>query len=136
MAYNLMVFEISNTPESKKEFIDWYEHLTNWSEDIDYNDPSNATIRLQNWFNEMIVTFPPMNGPLAPTDEEIDDNEELEMRLTDYSIATEAIYAAFALSLAENAYNIARELSDKHGIGFFDVSGKEDVTFPDGTRFL
>jgi hypothetical protein len=83
---------------------------------------------------EMKETFPPMNGPEAPTDEEI-DNMENDSYLTDYSIGREIIYAAFAWSLAEEAYEKMKSLALKHGVGFFNVSENDgEIIFPDGTE--
>ncbi|MGC5776747.1 hypothetical protein [Paenibacillus pabuli] len=44
-------------------------------------------------------------------------------RLTEYSVGKEVIYAAFAWSVAEDAYKMMRELARKHNVGFFDLSG-------------
>ena len=44
------------------------------------------------------------------------------------------IYAAFAWSVANEAYELTKALAQKHGVGFFDASGqKGDVYLPDGS---
>jgi len=132
MSYDLLVFEKTKAPKTKKEFIKWYKKLTEWEESIDYNQISNASNSLQNWFHEIIKTFPPMNGSLAPKDEEINGNKELELHLTDYSITKDAIYACFSWSLSDEAYNTVLKLAAKHKVGFFDASGKnKDIILPD-----
>ena len=134
MSYDLMVFDIAKAPKTKIEFMSWYKNLTEWGEKLDYDNPSNASMPLQNWFYEMIKIFPPMNGPLAPTDKQIESNWEMETRLTDYCIATEAIYMGFAWSLADEAYSLVHKLAIKHGVGFFDPSsGRDDIFLPDGS---
>ena len=48
-----------------------------------------------NFFMEIIREYPAMNGPFAPSDEEmekIEDNPELESRLTEYNIDDDLIY--------------------------------------------
>lgn len=134
MSYDLMVFEKAKAPKAKKEFMDWYEQQTEWGEDHDYQTIGVSSPALRNWFIEIKDTFPPMNGEYAPSDDEIEANENLESRLTDYCIGHDVIYAAFAWSQAEEAYELVRNLAQKHGVGFFDVSGDEDIVLPDGSK--
>lgn len=131
MSYDLMVFEFSETPKTQNEFLEWYDKQTEWEEDHDYENPEVTSPALREWFMEMIQTFPQMNGPFAPKDDEIED----ETYLTDYSIGKKIIYAGFAWSLADEAYDLVRELSEKYKVGFFDVSGNGDIFYPDGTIF-
>lgn len=119
MSYDLMVFEITKAPKTKKEFMAWYDKITEWEEEHDYETVSVTSPALQNWFMEMKETFPPMNGEFAPDDEAIENDEDLESRLTDYSISYDSVYAAFSWSLVEEAYETMRRLAQKHGVGFF-----------------
>ena len=134
MSYDLMVFEKTKAPRTKKEFMEWYEKQTEWGEDHDYQTIGVASPALQSWFMEMKETFPPMNGEYAPGDEAIEAAEELESRLTDYCIGRDVIYAAFAWSQAEEAYELVRNLAQKYGVGFFDASGDCDIIMPDGGK--
>ena len=70
----------------------------------------------------MIQLFPPMNG-YFDIDDAFENDQELEIRFTDYSIGKNLIYAGFAWSQAETAYNTMLMLAPKHDVGFFDVSG-------------
>ena len=133
MSYDLMVFEKTKAPKTKKEFMDWYDVQTEWGEEHDYDDVKVTSLSLKNWFMEMKDTFPPMNGEFAPDDEAIENDENLEDHLTDYSIGYDLIYAAFAWSVADEAYEKVRRLAEKHNVGFFDVSGDGDIILPDGT---
>ena len=124
MSYDLMVFEVSAAPKTKKEFMAWYGAQTEWSEDHSYQDHSVTSEPLQNWFKEMIEYFPPMNGPLASDD--VDDP-----KVTDHCIGNSVIYSAFSWSVAEEAYPKMRELAIKHSVGFFDVSTDNgEILFP------
>ena len=134
MSYDLMVFEKTKAPRTKKEFMEWYEKQTEWGEDHDYQTIGVSSPALQSWFMEMKETFPPMNGEYAPSDEAIEADENLESRLTDYCIGRDVIYAAFAWSQAEEAYELVRNLAQKHGVGFFDASGDCDIIMPDGGK--
>ena len=125
MSYDLMVFEPSVAPLSRDEFMEWFKKETEWSEDHNYDDHTVSSPALQSWFEEIILTFPPMNGPLA-NDDDIDNP-----RVTDHCIGRNVIYSAFAWSEAEEAFTHMRELAIKHHVGFFDVSSDEgEILFP------
>lgn len=130
MSYDLMVFEAKKAPKEKREFLLWYFEQVKWEETHDYSDPSVSSKALQNWFFEMKETFPAMNGAYAPKDETLEQNPALEDYLTDYSFGQNIIYAAFAWSLSDEAYQRMRELAKKHNVGFFDVSGNSEVIYP------
>lgn len=133
MSYDLMVFEKAKAPATKKEFIAWYEKQTEWSEDHDYKTISVTSPALQNWFMEMKETFPPMNGEYAPAPDLLAEDESLESHLVDYCIGRDVIYAAFAWSVAEEAYELMRRLAQKHNVGFYGVSEDDNIILPDGT---
>jgi hypothetical protein len=115
MSYDLMVFRKEAAPKTRTDFMKWYQNQTEWTEDHSYDDPTNTSIELRNWFMDMIKTFPAMNGPFAT--EDVDSSN-----VSDYSIGRDVIYVAFAWSLAEQAFKTMIELAEKHSVGFFDVS--------------
>ncbi|KAA1180612.1 hypothetical protein [Paenibacillus sp. B2(2019)] len=129
MSYDLMAFETSKAPQERAAFMKWYEQQVQWSEDHTYNDPSVLSEALQRFYSELSEQFPNMNVE----DEIFEAMEEAgtDNRLTDYSLGSSVIYAAFAYSVAEEAYTAMRELAIKHKVGFFDVSRNEgDIIFP------
>jgi hypothetical protein len=123
MSYDLMVFEPTAAPRDLQSFSEWYHDQTRWAEPHSYDDPRVTSPRLAAWFTDMIKTFPPMNGPLRS--EDLDDP-----RITDYSIGSVVIYAAFRWSEAQAAYVEVRRLATVHRVGFFDVSGDSEIVFP------
>lgn len=129
MSYDLMTFEISKAPKTEKEFLQWYDKQTEWGEEHDYNDISVSSEKLQNFYNEMIKTFPNMNGEDSPSDEEFEKNPELEDYLADYCIGCDVIYIAFSWSKDEEAYNLMKNLCQKYQVGFFDVSGEGEIIY-------
>ena len=134
MSYDLMVFEKTKAPANRKDFMAWFEKQVEWGEDHDYASIHVSSPALQNWFMEMKETFPPMNGEYAPDPELLDADENLESHTVDYCIGRDVIYAAFAWSAAEEAYELMRELAEKHGVGFFNVSADNgEIILPDGT---
>ncbi|WP_192822297.1 hypothetical protein [Rufibacter sp. LB8] len=114
MSYDLMVFQKNAAPLKKKEFLEWYENQTEWSEDHSYDDPANASDDLRNWYVEMQAFFPDLNGP-DTGDDAVNSNE------TDYSIGRNVIYAAFNWSQAETAFQKTIELAAKHNVGLVVV---------------
>ncbi|OZQ69539.1 hypothetical protein CA600_02985 [Paenibacillus sp. VTT E-133280] len=129
MSYDLMAFETSKAPQERAAFMKWYEQQVQWSEDRAYSDPSVLSEALQRFYSELSEQFPNMNVE----DEIFEAMEEAgtDNRLTDYSLGTSVIYAAFAYSVADEAYTAMRELAIKHKVGFFDVSSNEgDIIFP------
>lgn len=131
MSYDLMVFERTKAPQKHKDFLEWYEKETEWKEEHDYDDSAVTSPALKSWYEEITKTFPNMNGPDASNEEP--DDEDAEAHLTDYSIGHHVIYAAFAWSVADEAYKVTKALARKHNVGFFDVSGEEgEVYLADG----
>ena len=132
MSYDLMVFDSEDAPRDRKKFKEWYDRTTEWSEGHDYNDPNATTSQLRAWYEEIRQTYPNMNGPGSPSDEEL-MTPGLEVRLADYSFARHSIYVTFAWSEAEIVYPLFRDLAVKYGVGFYDVSGDEgdaEIYFP------
>lgn len=117
MSYDLMVFDPSAAPSKHSDFMDWYDQQTEWEEDHGYNNPDVTTPALRAWFLEMIKAFPPLNGPYASSDD--------DSTVTDYSVGNSVIYAAFAWSAAEQAYEAMFALAQKHGVGFFNASSDQ-----------
>ena len=124
MSYDLMVFEITKAPKTKKEFMDWYDRQTEWAEEHDYETVGVTSPALQKWFMEMKDTFPPMNGKFAPEEEDIANDEDLESRLTDYSIGYNVIYAAFSWSVADEAYEKVRTLNKQYKTDYKEYKNK------------
>ena len=120
-----MVIDPKAPPSGRTGFMDWYRQQTQWKEGHRYDNPDVSAPELRAWFLEMITQYPAMNGPYAS--EDVDNS-----KVTDYSVGRSVIYAAFAWSEAEAAFEIMFRLAKKHSIGFFDVSaGNGGVWVPD-----
>jgi hypothetical protein len=124
MSYDLMVFRADIVPRTRPEFMSWYNEQTKWAEGHSYNDPIVTSEELKNWFMEMIITFPAMNGPYAVSDPG-------NYFVTDYCIGKDVIYVTFSWSIAEKAYEVTKSIAEKHRVGFFDASANDgDILFP------
>jgi hypothetical protein len=129
-----MVFEERVAPRTQREFDEWCDQQTEWSESHSYDDPSISSPALKGWFEEMRRAFPPMNGPFALSDEEFAKlSRDAESRITDYSIGKTVIYTAFGWSVADEAEKTVRRLAQKHGLGFYHP-GSGEVLFPGDKR--
>ena len=99
MSYDLMVFAPEAAPKGREAFMEWYDEQSEWEEEHSYDNPEVSTPALRAWFLEMIQSYPAMNGPFSSDDLPVD-----EASVTDYSVGRSVIYAAFAWSKAEQAY--------------------------------
>lgn len=130
MSYDLMVFDPDKAPRTKKVFFEWYSIQTEKGGD----DYRVASVPLQNWFMEMKEKYPPMNGPLTLTDEQLAADERLDTLQSDYGIGEEMIYVAFAWSICDEVYEDVLRLARKHKVGLYEVSHcHPQIILPDGT---
>jgi hypothetical protein len=90
LSYDVAVFEPEDALRERSAFLAWFKARRQWGARA--NDPSNATPRLQAWFDEMIETFPPMNGPNRPAM----DDAAAWARVIDYCFAGDMIYVAIS----------------------------------------
>ncbi len=127
MSYDLFVFEPGSVPAGHPEFLEWYAQQTKWGEDHGYDDPSLTSNHLRSWFEEIIQTFPPMNGPFAK--ERLPEDEASS---SDYAIGSDFILASFAWSKSEPAYLTVARLAEKYQLGLFNASSSgEEVWVPE-----
>ena len=125
MSFDLMVFDPALVKyQEREEFIEWFEQTTEWEGDFDYDDPAHASKPLRAWFAEITLEFPPMNGPLSPSLEKSD-----EFNMADYAISPDAIYVSFSWSDAVAGSKNTIDLAEKHGLGFFDLSGADGAVW-------
>lgn len=136
MSYDLVVFEKKNAPADAEGFLAWYQEQTQWGGDCDYNDISHASSGLQKFFHEVRKIFPPMNGALSPSNEELMNKPELEERLCDYCIGDDIIYLSLAYSVADTAYGIVKRAAYFAGVGFFATDEDSPVYFEERVPML
>lgn len=112
-----MVFDPDMAPVDRDAFLAWFGSHNNDPEVFDPTRTEFSTPNLRSWFEDLLTTFPAMNGPYSHADQDIDDPH-----LTDYGIRRTHIYACFAWSMAESAYGMVMSLAERHGIAVYDVS--------------
>jgi hypothetical protein len=128
MSYDILAFDPAAVADA--DFPAWWEVQSQWSEDHSYDDPEVTTANLRSFYNELIRTFPPMNGPDAVTDEDLPRDAELVSRMSDYSIGTSLVYGAFSWSQARTARTTFTELAAKHGVAVALVSDDGSILRP------
>lgn len=132
MSYYIMIIDHQPQFKDGKEFYTWYNNVTQWNDTIDYNDYHHTTNSLQQWFLEMKDVVRPLNGEFAPSDDELETGEYLE---ADYSIGKDFIYVALAWTDCEKTSKKAFELARNYKLSYYDVSGDDELHFPDGHHF-
>ncbi|WP_433604684.1 hypothetical protein [Prescottella agglutinans] len=120
MSFDIVAFGPAATTDSG--FLDWYGVQVDWAEDHDYGDVTVTTPELRAFYTALAEVFPPLNGPGAPSDEELTADPSLEGRLTDYSIGGAIIYAGFGWSQAERATEVFCALAAEHRVAVALVS--------------
>lgn len=131
MSYDIMIIDRHPRFKDSKEFLEWYDDVIQWKEDIDYDDCEHATPHLKEWFMKMKDIVRPMNGKYALSDEEIDRCLD-----ADYAIAREGIMMAMGYSNADKICDIAFKLAKEYGLSYYDISGTNELYYPDGSSFF
>jgi hypothetical protein len=120
VSFDLVAFDPRATTDA--DFARWYAVRTDWDDDRIYDDISIATPQLQAFYADLIDIYPPMNGPGSPTSGELEADPDLEEWLTDYSIDSQLIYAAFGWSKRAPASAMFAGLAASHGVAVAYVS--------------
>ncbi|MFY7916623.1 MAG: hypothetical protein ACOVPA_18370 [Rubrivivax sp.] len=125
MSYDLAVFDPTPQLKNRDHFEAWYDERTEWEDDLDYNNPENASPGLRAWFHDIRQIFEPMNGPLSSNKA----GESEEDHVADYSIGRDIIYVAFSWADAELAHAKVMELAARHRVGFLDASSMDGAAW-------
>ncbi|WP_419706300.1 hypothetical protein [Promicromonospora sp. NFX87] len=128
MSYDILAFDPAAVSDA--DFPAWWDVQSEWSEDHSYDDPEVTTANLRSFYNELVQTFPPMNGPGAPTDEAWHHDAELLSRMSDYCIGTSLVYVAFSWSQVRVARAAFAALAAKHGVAVAMVSDDGSILRP------
>ncbi|RIX27853.1 hypothetical protein [Amnibacterium setariae] len=134
MGFDILAIEPAVVTD--EEFPAWWDRQSAWSEQRDYNDPAGATPAIQLFMADLAETFPPMNGPLRPSEERLEADPELDDRLSDYSIGRQFVFADFGFSVdADENDELAErrfmQLAYRHGLAIVLTTGDRTILRPD-----
>ena len=115
MSYDLVVFEAKEAPRELGAFETWYQNKAEAAEETDNSLQSPATAAFRAFYDEMVRTFPDMNGPSG---EELEEGEHL----TGYQFQPDHIYIDFRWSVSSEAATKTLELAQKYGLGLYDLN--------------
>lgn len=118
MSYDLVVFDPDAAPIDRDAFLAWFDNDEAEPFDTIHSDFSTPKLRL--FLEELLKQFPAMNGCYAAADQDVDDPH-----LTEYGVYRSHIYACFAWSLVEAAYNAVMSLAEKHRIAVYEISNPD-----------
>ena len=128
MSYDVLVFDPAAVSDA--DFPAWWVEQATWSENHSYSDPAVTTPELQAFYADIHQQFPNMNGPDAPTDEELDTDPDIEDRLADYSIGNRLIYMSFPWSEGAHALTAVETIALRNGVAVARVSDDSSIQRP------
>jgi hypothetical protein len=77
-----MVFDPDAAPTDRDAFLAWFDSENDEAELFDPTRSEFSTPKLRSWLEEMLRTFPAMNGQYAAADQDVDDPHR-----TDYGLS-------------------------------------------------
>ena len=113
-----MVFEPDAAPMDYAEFLAWFEQQMQCDEGHAYDNPTEASERLQGWLREMLQVFPSGAGQFY----ENDPTDLDEDNYSGYSIGRKMIYVIFMPVKEELARQTAIDLAAKYELALFEPS--------------
>ncbi|ROQ41562.1 hypothetical protein EDF46_0943 [Frondihabitans sp. PhB188] len=128
MSYDILAFDPDATTDA--DFGAWWEQESESDDGRSYDDASVTTPALQAFLAELTQTYPPLNGPGSPSSDELDADEDLLHRATDYSIGRSLVSASFSWSRADAARALFLQLAARHGVAVALVSDGDEIIRP------
>ena len=129
MSYDLLIFEPDSATDD--DFPRWWEQVVaQWDEPQGFSAIDGSTPAIRSFFRELIRTFPPINGPYALTDEEVDAREAEGLPIGDYVIGADFIYAGVGWSDANALVKIVGQMAWTQRLAVAYVSEDSSIFRP------
>lgn len=128
MSYEILVFEPETVTDA--DFPQWWKQVSQWEEPHDYDTTERSTRPIKSFYRALIRTFPPLNGPYALMDEELDAREAEGLPVGDYVIGADFIYIGVGWSHADALVRTVGELARMHRLAIAYVSGDSSIIRP------
>ena len=110
MSYDILIFEPDSATD--EDFPQWWEQVVSqWGEPYDFSTIDGSTPAIRSFYRDIIRTFPPINGPDALTEEELEEREAEGLPVADYTIGADYIYVSVGWSDADTLVKIAGQMA-------------------------
>ena len=110
MSYDILIFEPDSATD--EDFPQWWEQVVSqWGEPYDFSTIDGSTPAIRSFYRDIIRTFPPINGPDALSDAELEEREEQGLPVADYTIGADYIYVSVGWSDADTLVKIAGQMA-------------------------
>ena len=110
MSYDILIFEPDSATD--EDFPQWWEQVVSqWGEPYDFSTIDGSTPAIRSFYRDIIRTFPPINGPDALTEEELEEREAEGLPVADYTIGADFIYVSVGWSDADTLVKIAGQMA-------------------------
>ena len=110
MSYDILIFEPDVVTD--EDFPQWWEQVVSqWDEPRDFSTIDGSTPAIRSFYRDIIRTFPPINGPDALTEEELEEREAEGLPVADYTIGADFIYVSVGWSDADTLVKIAGQMA-------------------------
>ena len=97
MSYDLLIFEPDSATD--EDFPRWWKQaVARWEEPHRYDSLERATPAIRSIYRDLIRAFPPINGPDALSEEELEEREAEGLPVADYTIGVDYIYISVGWS--------------------------------------
>ena len=126
MSFDLTFFLAAAAPKNADEFDEWLDA----DDDMEMIDPNDLSEALKVWYDQVRTKYPPLNGPDAASEDDLDDPNVI-----DYFFSKDRIETGITYSASQNAVEDLLAAAGKHGIGVFDPQDGS-VYFPDSSGGL
>ena len=128
MSYDIMIFEPAAV--SDEDFPQWWERVSRWEEPRDYDTTEGSTPAIRSFFRDLIRAFPPLNGPDALSEEELEEREAEGLPVADYTIGADYIYIGVGWSDADALVKIVGQMAWTHRLAVAYVSDDSSIFRP------
>lgn len=128
MSYDILIFEPDATTD--EDFPRWWKRISRWEEPHDYDTTERSIPEIRAFYRDLIRTFPPINGPHALAEEELDAREAEGPPVADYTIGTNFIYVSVSWSDANTLVKIVGPMAWTQRLAVAYVSEDGSIVRP------
>ena len=129
MSYDILIFEPDSATD--EDFPRWWEQaVAQWDEPGDFSTIDGSTPAIRSFYRDLIRAFPPYNGPDALSEEELEERENEELPVADYTIGADYIYISVGWSDANALVKIVGQMAWTQRLAVAYVSEDSSIVRP------